>query len=387
MKRIAKWICILSLFIVALYFACVYATGYAIRYGLKNIDRYVKQGLNVESQAKFVNDIFEISYTGEKSSLFTENGFISIKIDKSVKKVPLNISIGFINADLIADTSAINATVFELIDDTLADFLGQGIDDKVKLKSSKSSLLASVGIIKGALIDVSFSAPYKSGNKKLTFNSKISASFNKNIQAHVVSKDINFLHFGAKKFDFEIGYHGFDRLEHFDSIKLFGENLHLTELNFSDLNVLATGIDNKDNLFDLKIDFSSKNIVNYINDVKANMLAKGLSYELINLSLKEGNFDNLLDSLKRIDILNLEAQLDNSLKTYVGVFRKNPIKFKSKGYMTFDPNEDLFLQKALLTIKTKDANGASFLFRKKNGEYICDLEYKNERIYINGMRF
>ena len=123
MKRIAKWICILSLFIVALYFACVYATGYAIRYGLKNIDRYVKQGLNVESQAKFVNDIFEISYTGEKSSLFTENGFISIKIDKSVKKVPLNISIGFINADLIADTSAINATVFELIDDTLADFL------------------------------------------------------------------------------------------------------------------------------------------------------------------------------------------------------------------------------------------------------------------------
>ena len=45
MKRIAKWICILSLFIVALYFACVYATGYAIRYGLKNIDRYVKQSL------------------------------------------------------------------------------------------------------------------------------------------------------------------------------------------------------------------------------------------------------------------------------------------------------------------------------------------------------
>ena len=78
MKRIAKWICILSLFIVALYFACVYATGYAIRYGLKNIDRYVKQGLNVESQAKFVNDIFEISYTGEKSSLFTENGFIKL---------------------------------------------------------------------------------------------------------------------------------------------------------------------------------------------------------------------------------------------------------------------------------------------------------------------
>ena len=89
MKRTLKWISILTLSIVALYFAGVYATGYAIRYGLKNIDQYVKKGLNVQTNVKNVDDIFELSYTSEKSSLFTENGYISLKIDKSVKKTPV----------------------------------------------------------------------------------------------------------------------------------------------------------------------------------------------------------------------------------------------------------------------------------------------------------
>ena len=61
MKRTLKWISILTLSIVALYFAGVYATGYAIRYGLKNIDQYVKKGLNVQTNVKNVDALHYFS--------------------------------------------------------------------------------------------------------------------------------------------------------------------------------------------------------------------------------------------------------------------------------------------------------------------------------------
>lgn len=386
MKRTLKWISILTLSIVALYFAGVYATGYAIRYGLKNIDQYVKKGLNVQTNAKNVDDIFELSYTSEKSSLFTENGYISLKIDKSVKKTPVNFSIGFVNADFFADTSAVNSTVFKLFDDVLEDFLGQSIDRSIKLTSSKSSIKGSAGILKGAQVDVLFNAPYKSNKKKLTFEALVNASLSKNISVYVNSSDLFFDNFSAKKLELNLGFCGFDRLERFDSFNLSADNLSLSNLKFTDLNLIATGINNTDESFDVKIDLKSKEIVNSVSDVKAVMIAKGLSYDEINSALKEGDLDRCFDSLNRIDISKFDAVLDNSLKTYVGVFRKNAIKFSSNGYLKFDSNNDVFLQEAFLSVKTNDAKGAEFLFKKKNGEYVCNLEYKNERLYINGMR-
>lgn len=386
MKRTLKWISILTLSIVALYFAGVYATGYAIRYGLKNIDQYVKKGLNVQTNAKNVDDIFELSYTSEKSSLFTENGYISLKIDKSVKKTPVNFSIGFVNADFFADTSAVNSTVFKLFDDVLEDFLGQSIDRSIKLTSSKSSIKGSAGILKGAQVDVLFNAPYKSNKKKLTFEALVNASLSKNISAYVNSSDLFFADFSAKKLELNLGFCGFDRLERFDSFNLSADNLSLSNLKFTDLNLIATGINNTDESFDVKIDLKSKEIVNSVSDVKAVMIAKGLSYDEINSALKEGDLDRCFDSLNRIDISKFDAVLDNSLKTYVGVLRKNAIKFSSNGYLKFDSNNDVFLQEAFLSVKTNDAKGAEFLFKKKNGEYVCDIEYKNERLYINGMR-
>lgn len=387
MKRIAKWISIITLFIVALYFAGVYSTGYALRYGLKNIDQYVKLGVNAESKAKYVDDIFELSYTSEKTSLFTENGFISFKLGESVKKAPIDISIGFLGTDFITDTSALNSTFFKLIGDVLEAYLGDSIDKCVKLSASKSSVKGSASIFKGAFLDVSFNAPYKSNKKKLTFDASVRASLNKNINVNIISRDLVFDNLVAKKIDAKLDFSGFDRLERFDSLKISADNLHFQRNDLSDLYVTLTGFNSTDDSFDVKIDLSIKRIVDILSDLKANMLGKGLSYTQINSALKDGDFDDIFNSLKRLDVAKLEAVLDSSFKTYIGVDSKKLIKFTADGYILFDPNENLSMQEMSLDLKTKDAKGAEFLFRKNNGEYVCKLEYKKDRLYINGMRF